>query len=107
MDSSALDLASVTLGAYICIYSMSQILGNKVYYTAGEVAKLAGVHRLTLLRWIREGRLTDAARDRNGWRIFSEELTQQVVEFSKSVNQRSSPNQQILFARATNGSPPK
>lgn len=92
-------LASSPSPAYICIYSMAQVLGNKIYYSAGEVAKKAGVHRLTLLRWIREGKLADAARDRNGWRIFSEELMSQVVEFANSVNQRSSPNQQILFAR--------
>ena len=107
MECAPLFLAFAAGLAYICIYSMAQVLGNKVYYTAGEVAKKAGVHRLTLLRWIREGRLADAARDRNGWRIFSEELVEQVVEFSNSVNQRSSPNQQILFARTTNGSQPK
>ena len=86
---------------------MAQVFGDRIYYSASEVAKKAGVHRLTLLRWIREGKLTDAARDRNGWRIFSEELMQQVVEFSNSVNQRSSPNQQILFARAGERKPTK
>lgn len=38
-----------------------------------EAAKELGVSRNTLLRWFREGRISEVARDRNGWRIFSQE----------------------------------
>lgn len=79
---------------------MSKLINSVAYYSAGEVAEMAGVHRLTLLRWIRERKLADADRDRNGWRMFSEEMTKEIVEFAKSLNQRSSPNQKLLLPRS-------
>jgi excisionase family DNA binding protein len=78
---------------------MPRHLNGTIFYNASEVAEMAGVHRLTLLRWIREGKLAEVDRDRNGWRLFSEEIAQQVTEFAKSINVRSSPNQGLLFAR--------
>jgi excisionase family DNA binding protein len=49
-----------------------------------QAAEKLGVSKPTLLRWFREGRATDPAkRDRNGWRIFSQDdidtIKQQVV----------------------------
>jgi predicted site-specific integrase-resolvase len=39
-----------------------------------EACVMAGTNRNTLLRWIREGRYADVkTRDRNGWRLFSED----------------------------------
>lgn len=78
---------------------MARRVDGKVYYTASEVAEMAGVHRLTLLRWIREGKLAEVDRDRNGWRLFSEEIAHQVTEFAEGINSRSSPNQGLLFPR--------
>ncbi len=38
---------------------------------AAEAAAAAGISKPTLLRWIKLGKIADAARrDRNGWRIF-------------------------------------
>jgi hypothetical protein len=73
-----------------------EIRGQR-FYKSSEVARLAGVHRLTLLRWIREGRLVDVARDRNGWRVFSEQEAAAIIDFAKSVDVRTSPNQRLLF----------
>lgn len=78
---------------------MPKLLYDKLFYSAGEAAELAGIHRLTLLRWIREGKLSDVDRDRNGWRLFSEDVVQQIVEFARGTNMRSSPNQGVLFPR--------
>lgn len=36
-----------------------------------EVARRAGVHKDTLLRWLRSGLVPEPRRDRRGWRIFS------------------------------------
>jgi len=44
---------------------------NKDFYTTAEVAALAGVHRDTLLRWLREGRVPEPHRDARGWRAFT------------------------------------
>ncbi len=41
-------------------------------YSCSEAAGLLGVSRNTLLRWFREGRISAVARDRRGWRSFSE-----------------------------------
>jgi excisionase family DNA binding protein len=87
------------LHIFVYIPRMAKRVDGKVYYTAGEVAEMAGVHRLTLLRWIREGKLAEVDRDRNGWRLFSEEIAYQISEFAKGVNVRSSPNQGLLFTR--------
>ena len=32
---------------------------------------MAGVHRDTLLRWLRTGSVSEPARDRRGWRVFT------------------------------------
>ncbi len=90
---------STRLHIFAYIFKMPKSLDRKIFYSTSEVAKLAGVHRLTLLRWIREGKLADVDRDRNGWRLFSEEIAHQVAEFAKGINARSSPNQGLLFPR--------
>ena len=42
-------------------------------YQTNEAAQRIGCSRSTLLRWFREGRVTDVARDRRGWRVFTKE----------------------------------
>lgn len=46
---------------------------EKKFYSVKEVADLAGVHRATIRRWLESGRIPEPDRDRNGWRIFTEE----------------------------------
>jgi excisionase family DNA binding protein len=36
-----------------------------------QAAKALGVSKSTLLRWFREGRIAEVARDRNNWRVFT------------------------------------
>jgi excisionase family DNA binding protein len=92
----------IDANAYICLYSfMPKVINGRSFYTTSEVAKMADIHRLTLLRWIREGKLADVHRDRNGWRLFSEESSYRVAEFAKGINSRSSPNQGLLFPRGS------
>ena len=42
-------------------------------YRTNEAARRIGYSRSTLLRWFREGKVVDVARDRRGWRVFTEE----------------------------------
>ncbi len=42
-------------------------------YQTDEAARRIGCSRSTLLRWFREGKVADVARDRRGWRVFTEE----------------------------------
>jgi phage regulator Rha-like protein len=80
---------------------MPRDVNGQKYFNSSEVANLAGIHRLTLLRWIRERKMPDVSRDRNGWRIFTEAETAQVVAYATSVNDRTSPAQTLLFSPAT------
>ena len=44
---------------------------------------MAGVHRDTLLRWLRERRVPEPSRDRRGWRTFSAREAAAVTDFAK------------------------
>lgn len=49
-------------------------LDGRTFYSAGEACRLAGTNRDTFLRWVRQGKFTDVEhRDRNGWRLFTDE----------------------------------
>jgi excisionase family DNA binding protein len=76
---------------------MPRQLNGYKFLNSSEVARRAGIHRLTLLRWIREGKMPDVSRDRNGWRIFTEDQAADVVQYANSANQRTSPAQTVLF----------
>lgn len=55
----------------ICIMTIDQAETIPFYSTA-QVAAKAGVHRDTLLRWLREGKVPEPQRDANNWRVFTE-----------------------------------
>lgn len=61
------------------------------YYQTRDVSKIAGVHRDTLLRWLREGKIPEPNRNRNNWRIFSKKELDNVIEFTRQV--KSGPTQ--------------
>jgi excisionase family DNA binding protein len=54
--------------------------------TTHEVARQAGIHRDTLLRWLREGHIPEPARDRRGWRLFTVEEVSAVVHYATSTS---------------------
>ncbi|MBX3589460.1 MAG: hypothetical protein KF755_01005 [Burkholderiaceae bacterium] len=63
---------------------MPKIVDGKEFYLAHEVAKVAGISKQTLLRWITEKRVKDAAkRDRNGWRLFTEPEVEAISRFAQ------------------------
>ncbi len=57
---------------------------NKTFKTH-TVAKLAGIHRDTLLRWLREGKIPEPARDKNNWRVFNKDEADQVVRYANQT----------------------
>lgn len=61
------------------------------YYQTREVSKIVGIHRDTLLRWLREGRIPEPKRNRNNWRIFSHTDLSGIVEFTQQVNEAQAP----------------
>ena len=50
----------------------------EVLSTSQAAARL-GVARNTLLRWLREGRIPEGRRDRNGWRVFSSDEVEELA----------------------------
>jgi len=54
-------------------------------YSTRQVADMAGVHKDTLLRWLREGRVPEPSRDRNNWRIFTSEEAEAIVRYAKGT----------------------
>lgn len=54
-------------------------------YSTAEVAERAGVHRDTLLRWLREKRVAEPGRDAKGWRVFNAAEAERIERYAKSV----------------------
>jgi site-specific DNA-methyltransferase (cytosine-N4-specific) len=54
-----------------------------MYLRAHEVAKAAGISKNTLLRWLKAGKVPEVARDRNGWRIFTQDDVARVRAFAE------------------------
>jgi DNA modification methylase len=52
-------------------------------YTTNEVAERAGVHKLTLIRWMKQGIVPEPQRDWRGWRTFNAQQVQQIEAFAK------------------------
>ena len=55
-----------------------------VRLTTRKVAELAGVHRDTLLRWLREGKVPEPDRDRNNYRVFTAAEAQAITAYASS-----------------------
>jgi DNA-binding transcriptional MerR regulator len=47
-------------------------------YGTAEAAKRLGVSKATLLRWFSQERTADVRRDRNNWRVFTDQDLQRI-----------------------------
>ncbi len=54
-------------------------------YTA-EAAKQAGISKATLLRWLKEGKIPETARDVRGWRVFTKEEVEQIRKYANTIS---------------------
>jgi site-specific DNA-methyltransferase (cytosine-N4-specific) len=52
--------------------------------SSAEVARMAGIHKDTLLRWLKRGIITEPNRDRHGWRSFTIKEAECIVLYAKS-----------------------
>jgi predicted site-specific integrase-resolvase len=73
---------------------MSVILKGVKYYRTAEVCDLAGISRTTLFRWLKSNLLGSAvARDRRGWRLFTEaEVEMLKAEADRVDSESDNPN---------------
>ena len=53
--------------------------------STAEVARRAGVHKDTLLRWLRSGLVQEPNRNRHGWRYFTPAEADAIVSFALSA----------------------
>lgn len=53
-------------------------------YTA-EAAKIAGISKATLLRWLKDGKIAEVARDVRGWRVFTEDEVERIREYANRI----------------------
>jgi len=66
-------------------------------YRLAQAARLVGVAPITLKRWLLEGKVAEVNRDRNGWRVFSEEDLERINDYAKTLHPPSNPRQPSLF----------
>lgn len=67
------------------------------FYTISEVAERAGVHTDTVRRWVKNGKIPEPGRDRNDWRVFTEEELEEIVAYATSVKPSPRQMQSQLF----------
>ena len=54
-------------------------LEGQTFYNTKEACRLAGANRDTFMRWVRQKKITDVEyRDRNGWRLFTDDDIQRL-----------------------------
>ncbi|MYB35560.1 MAG: hypothetical protein F4X92_10705 [Gammaproteobacteria bacterium] len=56
------------------------------YLSTAEVAIKAGVHRDTLLRWLRKGSIPEPNRDGRGWRVFTQSEADAIIAHANQAN---------------------
>jgi len=56
------------------------------FLTTHEVAARAGVHKLTLIRWMKQGVVAEPRRDWRGWRVFDEAQAEAIEAFARNDN---------------------
>lgn len=61
------------------------------YFYIGKAAKLIGVHKNTLQRWIKERKLEKfigrVKKDIRGWKVFSQEDIEKIKNYSQNITQ--------------------
>lgn len=67
------------------------------FFTIAEVAKRVGVHVDTLRRWVKTGKIAEPSRDRNDWRVFTEDEVQDVIRFANVTKPSARVAQSTLF----------
>ncbi|ADJ26088.1 regulatory protein MerR [Dehalogenimonas lykanthroporepellens BL-DC-9] len=67
---------------------MTKTVKGTKYYRTAEVCQLAGISRTTLFRWLKNDFLGETvARDRRGWRLFTEEDVDKLKAEANRIDQ--------------------
>lgn len=61
-------------------------MAQRDHWHAADAAAEAGISKPTLLRWIKQGKVAEAAkRDRNGWRLFDRGEVDQIKALASAT----------------------
>lgn len=60
-------------------------ISGKTYFRTAEAAEMIGVSKPTLLRWIKDRKISDVKRDRRGWRIFSQGDVKRIRKWAQTT----------------------
>ena len=66
-------------------------------YKLSQVARIIGVAPVTLKRWLLSARVGEVQRDRNGWRVFTEEDVRRIQEYAAALYPPVRPGEKSLF----------
>lgn len=54
-------------------------------YKSREVLEKIGISRATLYKWLKEGKIPDVCRDRNNFRVFTDEDIQGLLDYKNFI----------------------
>jgi DNA (cytosine-5)-methyltransferase 1 len=57
-------------------------MGETNFYTLTEAAGLIGIAPITLKRWLLTSKVSEVARDRNNWRLFTDADVRRIRAFA-------------------------
>lgn len=66
-------------------------------YRLSQVAKIIDVAPITLKRWLLSGRIDEVQRDRNGWRVFTDEDVARIRDYAATLYPPANSNNPSLF----------
>jgi DNA (cytosine-5)-methyltransferase 1 len=52
-----------------------------------EAAEAIGIAPITLKRWLLAGKVSEVARDRNGWRVFTAADIARIREYARTLHE--------------------
>lgn len=68
-------------------------VNGRIFYRTREGLARIGISRATWLRWVKQGLIKDVQqRDRNGWRLFTDEDIDRISQFAYNLS--STPKQE-------------
>lgn len=71
------------MGRYMSIQSLRMRRAKR--YSLREAAVQVGVAPITLRRWLLGRKVTEVARDRNGWRVFTRSDIRRIKKFAATL----------------------
>jgi DNA-binding transcriptional MerR regulator len=55
---------------------------NTHQYSTAEAARQIGISAITLKRWLLQKKVSEVARNRNGWRVFTDADIRRIKQFA-------------------------